>query len=137
MLATRLAPLAAPPRPRRPGTRHQIAVAIALVSAAALGHVHVRLKVLELGYALSRETRLHRELVDQNQKLRLELQTRRDPAQIERRARDELSMAPPDPATIRSLRVSLPPGSSGASPGTAGASPGTAAPVAGTGPRVQ
>ena len=60
---------------------------------------------LSTGYALSRETKARRELLDQNQKLRLELDTRRAPSVVERRAREELGMAPPDPAAIRSLRA--------------------------------
>lgn len=83
----------------------RVALILGLVVAVALAHVHLRLQVIEGGYALSRESRLHRELEDQNQKLRLELATRRDPAVIERRARAELHMAPPDPAAIRSVRA--------------------------------
>ena len=83
----------------------QIALALVLLVGAALGQVHLRLQVIEAGYALSRETRQHHDLADGNQKLRIELATRRDPALIERRARGELRMAPPDPAAIRSLRL--------------------------------
>lgn len=98
-LAARLRGRAVPLRASR------VVAAIALVVAVALAQVHLRLKVIEGGYAISRESRLRRELEDQNQKLRLELATRRDPATIERRAREELHMAPPDPASIRTLRI--------------------------------
>lgn len=112
-IASRLAPLldgkalgarlrAGRPTPLRAS---RVALAIGLVVLVALAQVHLRLQILSGGYALSRESRLRHELEDQNQKLRLELATRRDPAVIERRARAELRMAPPDPAAIRTVRA--------------------------------
>lgn len=94
-------PAQAPRRRTSPGV--QIALAVFAVAFAALLHVHLRLAVLQAGYDVSRETQRKHELEDQNQKLRLELLTRRDPSMIERRAREELGMAPPDPAAIRIL----------------------------------
>jgi cell division protein FtsL len=79
-------------------------VAVALAVGTALLHVSVRLQVLRIGYALSEETRVHHELTQQNNRLRLELATRKDPAQIERVARDCLHMTPPDPGTIRVIQ---------------------------------
>jgi cell division protein FtsL len=90
-------------RLRRRSPAFQIGLLAACAALAALGHVHLHLAVLQAGYELSRETRLRRELADQNQKLRLELETRSDPSIVERRAREELHMAPPDPAAIRTL----------------------------------
>src|SRR5438105_4942654 len=82
-----------------------IAVTIALMSVAALVHVYVHLQLIEMGYELSRESRLGHDLGEQNQKLRLELAVRNDPATVERRAREELHMEPPDPRLIRVLRA--------------------------------
>lgn len=94
-----------PPAPakRRASPSTQIAVVIGALVFAALAHVHLRLAVLQAGYDVSRETQRKRDLEDLNQKLRLELLTRRDPSLIDRRAREELGMAPPDPAAIRIL----------------------------------
>ena len=83
----------------------QIVVAIFALAVAALAHVHLRLAVLQAGYDLSRESRQRHDLEDQNQKLRLELDTRRDPSLIERRAQTELHMAPPEPGSIRAVRL--------------------------------
>ena len=95
-------PPPAPPKQRTsPST--QIAIVVGVVAFAALAHVHLRLEVLRAGYDVSRETQRKHDLEDQNQKLRLELLTRRDPSPIDRRAREELGMAPPDPAAIRIL----------------------------------
>ena len=110
-------PLAPPPaRLRRGGATFQIAIVVAAVVAAALGHVHLRLAVLQAGYQLSEESHLCRALGDQNQKLRLELDTRRDPAVVERRARAELHMAPPEGSAIRTLSVPPTPPSPSPSP---------------------
>ncbi|MCS6913414.1 MAG: cell division protein FtsL [Myxococcales bacterium] len=82
---------------------HAATLAVVLGVATALLHVSIRLQVLRIGYALSEETRVHHELVQQNQRLRLELATRKDPALVERIARERLRMSPPDPAAIRVL----------------------------------
>ncbi len=78
-------------------------VAIAVLVAAALLHVWTRLEVIRIGYALSEQTKLHRALREHEQRLRLELATQKDPAAIERVAREQLHMAPPDPSSIRIL----------------------------------
>ncbi len=78
-----------------------IAVSTAVVTAAALAHVWVRLQMLSVGYDISRETRWRHDLGEQNQRLTLELRTRMDLAVVERIAREELKMQPPDPRSIR------------------------------------
>lgn len=93
------------PRARRQSPVSGIAAFVAVCVAIALAHVYVRLQVITTGYAVARETRLRDELKDQNQKLRLELAMRRDPSVIERRARQELHMQPPDPSAIRVLTM--------------------------------
>ena len=90
-------------RLRRRGFSQLATVAVAVAVLTALLHVSVRLQVLRIGYALSEETRAHHDLTQQNQRLRLELATRKDPSQVERLARERLRMAPPDPAAIRVL----------------------------------
>ncbi len=81
-----------------------IAVSTAVVTAAALVHVWVRLQMLSVGYDISRETRWRHDLGEQNQRLTLELRTRMDLAVVERIAREELKMQPPDPRSIRVVR---------------------------------
>ncbi len=98
-------PAAALARLRDGGPALHVVLVIVAITISALGHVHLRLAVLQAGYDLSRETKLRHDLEDQSQKLRLELETRRNPALIEQRARGELGMAPPDPEAIRVLRM--------------------------------
>ena len=57
--------------------------------------------MLAIGYDISRETKWRHDLGEQNQRLTLELRTRMDLAVVERVARDELKMGPPDPRMIR------------------------------------
>lgn len=80
-----------------------VSVSIAVLVGAALLHVWTRLEVIRIGYALSEQTKLHRALREHEQRLRLELATQKDPAAIERVAREQLHMAPPDPSSIRIL----------------------------------
>lgn len=80
-------------------------LAIAIGVVMALLHVSVRLRVIRVGYALSQQTQLRHNLTEQNQRLRLELAARKDPATIERLAKEHLKMVPPDPGAIRLLRV--------------------------------
>jgi cell division protein FtsL len=82
-----------------------IALAVAVVALAALLHVWVRLQVIAIGYDLSRETRAKHDLGEAHQRLSLELRTRMDLAVIERAAKEQLKMAPPDPRSIRVLPV--------------------------------
>ena len=82
-----------------------IAVSVAMVTFAALAHVWVRMQMLSLGYEISRETRWRHDLGEQNQKLTLELRTRMDLAVVEKMARDDLKMVPPDPRLIRVVKI--------------------------------
>lgn len=78
-----------------------LVLAIVSLITVALLHVWTRLEVIRIGYALSEQTKLHRALREHEQRFRLELATRKDPAAIERVAREQLHMAPPDPSAIR------------------------------------
>jgi cell division protein FtsL len=82
-----------------------IAVTTAVVTLAALAHVWVRLQMLSVGYDISRETRWRHDLGELNQKLALELRTRMDLAVIERTAREQQKMMPPDPRAIRVVTI--------------------------------
>jgi cell division protein FtsL len=81
-----------------------VTLGLASLIVVALLHVWTRLEVIRIGYELSQQTRLHQALLQHNQRLRLELATRKDPAIVERIARERLQMLPPDPSAIRVLR---------------------------------
>ena len=81
-----------------------VSISTAVLVGAALLHVWTRLEVIRIGYALSEQSKLHRALREHEQRLRLELATQKDPAAIERVAREQLHMAPPDPSSIRILK---------------------------------
>jgi cell division protein FtsL len=83
-----------------------VALVIAVLAACAVLHVWVHLQVIAIGYDISRENKLHHDLSEQNQRLSLELRTRMDLAVVEKAAREQLKMAPPDPRSIRVLAVS-------------------------------
>jgi cell division protein FtsL len=72
---------------------------------AALLHVWVHLQVIAVGYDISKEARYRHDLSEQQERLRIELRTRMDLAQIERVAREELKMGSPDARAIRVLKV--------------------------------
>jgi cell division protein FtsL len=76
---------------------------VGAITLAALAHVWVHLQVIAVGYDISRETRARHDLTEINQRLSLELRTRMDLAVLERAAREQLKMAPPDPRSIRLL----------------------------------
>jgi cell division protein FtsL len=80
-----------------------VAGVTAAITLAALAHVWVHLQVIALGYDISRETQLRHDLSEMNQRLSLELRTRLDLTTIERTAKAELKMAPPDPQSVRVL----------------------------------
>lgn len=86
-------------------TTGAVILAISVAMLAALAHVWVHLQVIAVGYDLSRETHLRHDLTEQKQRLSLELRTRMDLATVERAARDQLHMTPPDPRAIRVLMV--------------------------------
>ncbi len=88
-------------RVHSPGFAIALALTLTSLVIVALLHVWTRLEIVRIGYALSEETRLHQALREHEQRLRLELATRKDPAAIERVAREQLHMAPPDPSAIR------------------------------------
>lgn len=72
---------------------------------AAVGIVHVtsRVMVVDAGYRLSKLEQESRELVQANDKLKLELATLKSPLKLERQAREQLGMAPPSAAAVVNL----------------------------------
>ena len=76
-------------------------VAAGSAGSAALCHVWVRSQVVQLGYEIATEKRAADELAQANQRLRLEVDSLKNPARVELIARRDLKMEPPDPAHIR------------------------------------
>lgn len=81
-----------------------IAIAFAL-TAAAVAHVWVRLRVIHLGYQISRGSMEEQRLLEQHKRLELEAAVLRQPGRIEQIARERLGMARPDPERIHVIRI--------------------------------
>jgi cell division protein FtsL len=112
------------------GNRRGIGVGafvLALVTAGALAHVGVRMKGIEVAYALGRERRINTQLEEERRRLNIEIGMLKDPVRVVGIARDKLNMGPPAPADI----VRLVPGQVlGARPETPPTSAKRAAPAA-------
>ena len=87
------------------------AVALVLLLAAiGVFHVWSRTRVVSAGYALGELQREHVNLESEHDRLRIEVETLRSPAMLERIARTRLGMAPPAPGAVSVGRtVRLPP----------------------------
>ena len=71
---------------------------------AAVGVVHVssRVLVVRAGYGLMDLEAENRTLVSENDRLKLELATLKNPSRLEKIAREELGLAPPSPRDVLS-----------------------------------
>jgi cell division protein FtsL len=73
-----------------------------------------RVSVIDLGYTLSHLRQEQQELSRENARLKLQVLTLRAPARLEKVAREQLGMAPPDPLAVlretgpKPRRVELP-----------------------------
>jgi cell division protein FtsL len=76
------------------------AAPIALLAALAVFHVWGRTRVVAAGYALGELQRAHVSLESEHDRLRIEVETLRSPAALERVARTRLGMAPPAPGAV-------------------------------------
>jgi cell division protein FtsL len=90
---------------RSPSFGLTVGLTVSSLVLIALLYVWSRLEVIRIGYELSQQSKLARALAQHNQRLRLELATRKDPATIERFARERLHMAPPLPSAIRMVKA--------------------------------
>jgi len=85
------------------GSRRGIGVGaflLALVTAGAMAHVGVRMKGIEVAYALGRERRINTELEEERRRLNIEIGMLKDPVRVVSIARDKLKMGPPAPTDI-------------------------------------
>ncbi|HEY6004100.1 MAG TPA: cell division protein FtsL [Anaeromyxobacter sp.] len=77
--------------------------ALLAVVLASIGifHVWARTRVLSAGYALGELQKEHVKLTSDHDRLRIEVETLRSPATLERFARSRLGMAPPAPGAVQ------------------------------------
>jgi cell division protein FtsL len=73
---------------------------VLLLVAVGVFHVWSRTRVLTAGYALGELQRDHVTLTSEHDRLRIEVETLRSPAVLERVARTRLGMAPPAPGAV-------------------------------------
>jgi cell division protein FtsL len=85
-----------------------IVAAFVAVSAAAMAHVSLRLGVVRMGYQIGEQTRVRRAQEEQRRRYLTELSMLKNPARIERLAREKLHMELPDPSRIRTVRPGAP-----------------------------
>ncbi len=102
-----------PARPSRGGTpavRPTVLVVLGglLACTFAMGYVWIRLRVVDLGYQLGKESRLSQQLDDENRRLRVAVESLKAPGRIERVAREKLGMVPPTVGEIRSVSALRP-----------------------------
>ena len=81
-----------------------IVIGIAVAVAAALAHTWVRLRALDLGYAIAAETHRLEDLKQAERRLRVEVSFLKRPARIEQEAQ-RLGLRAPDPGEIRRVRL--------------------------------
>lgn len=80
----------------------------ALFSAVAVAHVASRVTVVSAGYEVSQLGHQNRSLVQENDRLKLELATLKSPARLEKLARERLGMAPVPAGAVVLLGVPSP-----------------------------
>ncbi len=82
------------------GRLARTALAVVLFTAVGVFHVWSRTRVLVAGYALGELQKDHVVLTSEHDRLRIEVETLRSPALLERVARTRLGMAPPAPGAV-------------------------------------
>jgi cell division protein FtsL len=80
-----------------------IVAAFVAVSGAAMAHVSLRLGVVRMGYQIGELTRERRTLEEERRRYTTEHSMLKNPARIERLAREKLQMDLPDPSRIRTV----------------------------------
>jgi cell division protein FtsL len=82
------------------GRLARMATVLFLFTAIGVFHVWSRTRVVAMGYALGDLQRDHVALTAEHDRLRIEVETLRSPAVLERVARTRLGMAPPAPGAV-------------------------------------
>jgi cell division protein FtsL len=78
----------------------RMAAVLFFLTAIGVFHVWSRTRVVAVGYALGELQRDHVALTAEHDRLRIEVETLRSPAVLERVARTRLGMAPPAPGAV-------------------------------------
>lgn len=92
-------------RPRRDRFGTGVGLLVLLgVTLAALAHVAVQARRIDVALALGEEQKLHAQLVEQQRRLKTDIGRLKDPAVISTLARERLNMGPVDPSGIRVVR---------------------------------
>jgi cell division protein FtsL len=95
-------PIVTPDLPSRRGIGVW-AFLLALVTAGALAHVAIRMRGIQIAYALGRERRANTELEERRRSLTIEIGMLKDPGRVIGVAHDQLHMGPPAPADVVKL----------------------------------
>ena len=82
--------------------------AFVAVTGAALAHVSLRMGVVRMGYQIGELSRERRVLEEERRRLSTEQSMLKNPARLERIAREKLHMELPDPSRIRTIRPGAP-----------------------------
>jgi cell division protein FtsL len=101
------APTVVPPerRPRRDRIGTGVGLAVLLgITLAAMAHVAVQARRIDVALALGEEQKLHAQLLEQHRRLESDIGRLKDPAVISTLARERLNMGPVDPTGIRVVR---------------------------------
>jgi len=80
------------------------ALAVLLLAGVGVVHVTSRVMVVKMGYELSRLDSAAAALTRENDQLRLELATLKNPARLEGIARKQLGLVPPTAGTVLRLK---------------------------------
>jgi cell division protein FtsL len=86
--------------PRPLGRLGRTALVVLALAAIGVFHVWSRTRVLAAGYALGELQKEHVTLTSEHDRLRIEVETLRSPAVLEKVARTRLGMAPPAPGAV-------------------------------------
>jgi len=78
----------------------RIASTVVLCAGLAVGFIWSRTRALASSYQLGEQQRAHARLTSEHDRLRIEVETLRSPATLERFARTRLGMAPPAPGAV-------------------------------------
>ena len=80
----------------------------ALFAGVGILHVASRVLVVDMGYRLSKAETEERTLTRENDRLKLELATLKNPARLEKLAREKLGMSMPSGPLVIALQPALP-----------------------------
>jgi cell division protein FtsL len=99
---------ATPPRSAWPLRWWAWSLVLGLFVAAAALHVHSKLAVVQLGYALSQAARENRELLTEARELQVEVATLRSPRRLRKLAMEQMGLSERNPQQVIRLEQAVP-----------------------------